>query len=79
MADARQVQADDFGTLLEMPSLPGEDELLRLVRVTNGTPEPDGSYRDYVLRVPPTMASAHDAVAWTFDVAPETYHPAAQS
>ena len=80
MSQATQVQADDYGALLELPGLPDDDEPLRLVRVTNSTPEPDGQYKDYILRVPPTVTSAREAVAWTFGVErPEDYAPAVQT
>jgi hypothetical protein len=76
MSHATTVQADDYGTLLQLPALPEEDEPLLLVRVTNSTPEPDGSHRDYLLRVPPAVTSAREAVAWTFGVErPEDYVP----
>ncbi len=47
------MQRDDTGALLRLPPIPGEQEPLLLVRVTNSTPEPDGSFKDYVLRVHP--------------------------
>lgn len=72
---AEVIQRDDFGTLLELPALPGEDEPLRLVRVTNATPEPDGSYKDYLLRVAPTASSAHEAVAQSWELGALDYEP----
>ncbi len=44
-----------------------------MVKVVNSTPEPDGSFKDYFLRVPPTCQTALEAVAWTFDKTPEQY------
>lgn len=44
-----------------------DDEPLVMVQVVNSTPEPDRSFKTYFLRVPPTMRTAHEAVAWTFD------------
>jgi hypothetical protein len=32
-----------------------------------------------VLRVPPTIQTADDAVAWTFQVAGDDYHPAEET
>ena len=32
-------------------------------------------FKTYMLRVPPTMASAHEAVAWTFGKTKQTYKP----
>ena len=37
-----------------------------MVEVVNSTPEPDGSRKTYFLRVPPTIGTAREAVAWTF-------------
>jgi len=47
--------------------------------VTNATPEPDGTVRQYVLRVPPTMTTAREAVAWTFGMDAEEYEPQMES
>jgi hypothetical protein len=44
-----------------------------VVEVENGTREPDGTRRRYFLRVPPTMRSAREAVAWTYGLTPEQY------
>lgn len=54
----------EFGTLY---SLPGEtpDERMYLVKVINSTAEPDGTFADYYLRVPP-YESVQLALAWTF-------------
>jgi hypothetical protein len=76
-AGATRVQADDSGVLWRLP-VQG-DEPLVMVEVTNATPEPDGSSRRYWLRVPPDMASAREAVAWTFGLASEQYRPVRQS
>ena len=43
------------------------------VEVVNGSPEPDGSYRRYVLQVPPTMRTAREAVAWTYGLTDQEY------
>lgn len=54
----------EFGTLY---SLPGEtpQERMYLVKVVNSTPEPDGTFADYYLRVPP-YEDVQLALAWTF-------------
>lgn len=39
----------------------------------------DIRWKDYFLRVPPGMKTAHEAVAWTFGKKPDTYHPDYQS
>jgi hypothetical protein len=46
-----------------------------MIEVINRTREPDGSFRRYWLRVPPTMRTAHEAVAWTFNMSAEQYAP----
>ena len=55
------------------------DEPLVTVEVVNSTPEPDGLRKRYVLRVPPTTCTAREAIAWTFDLKPADYTPAAQT
>jgi hypothetical protein len=55
------------------------DEPIVMVKVRNSTPEPDGTYREYFLRVPPTILKAREAVAWTFDMKPEDYQPFRES
>ena len=74
---AKAIQQDARGTLYrkEIP----DDEPLVMVKVRNSTPEPDGSVKDYWLRVPPTMKTASEAVAWTFGVEPAEYAPAVET
>ena len=36
-------------------------------------------WKEYMLRVPPTISTAHEAVAWTFGKTPEHYAPAIES
>lgn len=43
------------------------------VQVQNGTAEPDGTYRQYFLQVPPTVRSARQAVAWTYGLTEHEY------
>jgi hypothetical protein len=64
---------DRFGKLYRREF--NNDEDLVVVRVTNSTPEPDGTIKDYFLRVPSEMKTPQEAVAWTFDVLPENYLP----
>ncbi len=56
-----------------------EDEPVVMVEVQNSTPEPDGTHKTYFLRVPPTMQTAHEAVAWTFGLGGQQYSPSAES
>lgn len=56
-----------------------DDESLTMIELTNSSPGPDGTYRLYHLRVPPTMRTCHEAVAWTFDMEPDAYRPVEES
>ncbi len=67
------IHADESGTLYRC-EWPREEPQL-MVRVMNSTPEPDGSVKHYVLRVPPTITTARDAIAWTFQMSGQDYHP----
>lgn len=60
--------------LLESVMVDDEWEPIRFVRVTNATPEPDGSSKQYYLRVPPHISNAIAAIAWTFNMSVEEYH-----
>jgi hypothetical protein len=64
---------DETGVLYQRDL--GNDEPLVMVQVRNSTPEPDGSVKDYFLRVPPTMTTAREAVAWTFGLRADQYQP----
>jgi hypothetical protein len=70
---AREIHRDDYGTLFRK-EMRG-DEALVMVKVVNATPEPDGSFKDYFLRVPPTVLTAREAVAWTFGKTSDGYEP----
>jgi hypothetical protein len=68
---------ESFGTLWrrEVPN----DEPIVMAEVVNRSPESDGRFRRYFLRVPPTMTSVHDAVAWTFGKTAKEYNPVAET
>jgi hypothetical protein len=51
------------------------EEPIVIVRVLNSTPEPDGSRKPYYLTVKPTIKTCQEAVAWTFGLEPDEYHP----
>lgn len=51
------------------------EEPVVMVEVVNSTREPDGSRRTYHLRVPSTMRTAREAVAWTFGLRSWQYAP----
>ncbi|MCX8037718.1 MAG: hypothetical protein N3D11_11865 [Candidatus Sumerlaeia bacterium] len=70
---ALKIHEDEWGELYRV--LLPDDEPLVMVKVRNATAEPDGSYRYYYLRVPPTITTAREAVAWTFGLRPEKYTP----
>ena len=76
-AGAKEIHRDDFGILYCKEFL--EDQSLVMVKVVNSTPELDGSFKDYFLRVPPTMERARQAVAWTFGKEENKYSPACQT
>ena len=72
-ADATVIAKDRMGVLYQMSF--DNDEPLTMVEVTNCTPEPDGSFKQYWLRVPPTIRTARAAVAWSFDLPVRQYAP----
>jgi hypothetical protein len=74
---AKVIQQDDFGELYRM-ALQGAEQIV-LVRVKNSTPEPDGTFKHYFLRVPPEVRSAREAVAWTFGVPERDYAPSRET
>jgi hypothetical protein len=71
------VHEDGMGQLFRK-ELPG-DEPICMVRVENATPEPDGHFKIYWIRVPPTVTTAREAVAWTFEETAESYTPTLQT
>jgi hypothetical protein len=74
---AKRCHEDDFGTLYRAER--GDDTELVMVKVVNSTPEHDGTYKDYFLRVPPTVQTAREAVAWTFGKNEKSYAPQKQT
>ena len=46
-----------------------------MVRVKNSTPEPDGTFKTYRLRVPPWITTTRQAIAWTFGMLEGGYAP----
>jgi hypothetical protein len=79
-ATTLDADADQFGrprTLLRLP-IQGDEDIV-MVALVNSTAEPDGHHKDYLLRVPPTVRTCAEAVAWTFDLAPTEYLPAVET
>ena len=70
---------DEYGVLYLTNLTDQEGEPVKIVCVTNSTPEPDGTFKDYYLFVPPYMNSARQAVAWTFGLKASEYKPLSQS
>lgn len=71
------VQEDECGVLYRKEM--ADDEDLTIIRVRNSTPEADGTYKHYFLRVPPHMETAREAVAWTFGMNEDDYAPLLQT
>jgi hypothetical protein len=72
-AGAVLIHEDDFGKLWQKDQ-PG-DEPLCMVEVINGTPEADGTFRTYFLRVAPDIKTAREAVASTYKLNAKQYNP----
>jgi hypothetical protein len=76
-AGAIREHTDDWGTLWRLDLV--DEEPLVMVEVLNSTPEPDGSFTTYWLRVPPTVGTAREGVAWTFAMGWDDYDPRVQT
>lgn len=74
---ATVIHKDNFGILYSIPMR--DDEPVVMVQVTNSTPEPDGTFREYFLRVPPAIRRAREAVAWSFGMKEHEYNPEHQT
>jgi hypothetical protein len=73
-AGGRPLEHDErYGTLWRC-DVPANDPLV-MIEVINATAEPDGRFRHHWLRVPPTVTSAREAVAWTFGMEAAEYTP----
>ena len=71
---------DQFGrerVLFQIPKIFEEPTLY--VKVVNSTPEPDGTYKNYFLCVPPTMKTCQQAVAWTNYLTADKYAPSQET
>lgn len=69
---------DETGELYKK-NMGQHEEPLVFVKVKNSTPEPDGSIKDYFLRVPPQTKTARAGVAWTFGLDTKAYAPQKQT
>ncbi|MEV8634523.1 DUF6745 domain-containing protein [Streptosporangium sp. NPDC051023] len=70
---ATPLHRDETGVLWRIDL--SEDEPVVMVEVVNSTAEPDGTFRTYWLRVPPSTRTAREGVAWTFGFSEADYHP----
>jgi hypothetical protein len=52
-----------------------DDEAIVMVKCRNSSPEQDGSFKDYWLRVDPQCKTAHEALAWTWGMDVNEYRP----
>lgn len=76
-AGAKLIHQDQRGKLWSCAL--ENDELMVFVEVINRTMEPDGSFKHYFLRVPPSMNTASEAVAWTFGLEARNYRPGVET
>ncbi|MGW5679368.1 DUF6745 domain-containing protein [Streptomyces sp. NPDC003860] len=74
---AEPLHKDEAGTLWRI-ALQGDEDVV-MVEVLNSTAEPDGTFRTYWLRVPPSVRTAKEGVAWTFGLDVEEYAPLRQT
>jgi len=51
------------------------DDPVCVLKVINSTAEPDGTFKNYYLTVPPNMKKCKEAVAWTFRMTADDYAP----
>ncbi|MGK4422445.1 DUF6745 domain-containing protein, partial [Klebsiella pneumoniae] len=56
-----------------------DDEPIVMVELVNASPELDGSLKTYMLRVPPTVRTCREAVAWTFGMTVDQWQPAMET
>lgn len=70
-SSGKLIHEDWAGKLRHKRNKKGDD--IYVVFVTNGSKEPDGTYKEYALSVPPDMRTAAQAVAWTYDMSEEDY------
>ena len=63
-------EGDQLMRLVSMPTDDDDGQPMRCLLVANSTPDPDGSRREYVIRVPPDCSDVWSARNWTFDLPP---------
>lgn len=70
---ASLISSDKYGELYEFDDK--DFGTLKVIKVINSTPEPDGTSKIYMLRAHPDSISAHDAIARSFGKTVENYNP----
>lgn len=75
---SKEIDRDEYGVLYRRV-VHDSLEPLAMVEVTNSTPEADGTFKKYFLRVPPHITTARAAVAWTFNMKDDEYNPVLQT
>jgi hypothetical protein len=73
-ATGERLDHDEHYGALWRRNVPGGEPIV-MIEVVNSTPEPDGSWKRYWLRVPPNMLTVREAVAWTFGLSGSEYAP----
>ena len=76
-ANAKLMHEDSFGRLYQIRFY--DMEPLLLVELVNSTPEPNGTVKHHLLRVPPVIETAHEGVAWSFGQRWKEYDPVIQT
>jgi len=51
------------------------NEEIQFIKVINATAERNGTFKEYCLAVPPSVKTCQEAVAWTFGIETNNYHP----
>ena len=69
---AQAIDHDERWGTLYRREIAGDEPLL-MIEVVNRSPESDGTFRRYMLRVPPATKTALEAVAWTFGMQTAEY------
>jgi hypothetical protein len=77
LEEATLLSEDEVGNLYRIQM--EDDEDIVFARVKNSSPEPDGSFKLYHLRVPPDTKSAKEGIAWTFEKETHEYNPMKQT
>jgi hypothetical protein len=73
-------EVDDLGHAQKLWRcvVPGDEDLV-MVEVVNSTPELDGSFKTYFLRVPPSTRRVREGLAWMAQVSEDDYILAVQT